>query len=463
MQRDLDQSILGADQERRTWVVHRLMITQVGEIFALLFLIIAINIITRSGFYLTWYLTLWAFLLLISGHYFYQIHEQESSPFDDNLTDVRETLREMRPWRLLLLTAGILCWLRSYYLWCDTNGGKCLGITFLANANSCFNGQFTPGSGTSCNPLFDPQKAQTVHPGGVFPVLGQYFTLTPPVPQQWAFCYLDQTWAYPLSNDSLWINTYQSKPNLQLNCNNQTRAGSISIPECNSSPGCWGAYPSPAYGLNVKNLLTNPLNKLSTNLTTGGLCPGVLSVPSLRNEDGTIVPRGIDGNLIINPKKKYKVVQGTPVPICPTCLWYFRTQVAGTPDNPYKDPSMFTIIEQCQGTGAYTAPQGNPILGNYALISNPLCYFCPARNGSQRWESVPESLMFANENYGQGETTASFWLQTTYVFFVPLLRTIIFSFLLGRKRKAKRHKSRNVHAQHREHKSHSRTGEYHGE
>ena len=385
---------------------------------ALLICMIVICAVSQSKLYITIYVII--FLYTVWLHLWRIWIPLDATPADpmESLADVRKSIWSMWPERILIFVIGFVMWCRAFNMWCDTNGGNCMGFVSLANANSCSKGTFDlDNDGETC--LIQKADQRLVyHPKGVFPTGDAYYTDV----GHYAFCYLNQTWAYPRSNQEILLNVFTLQSNGQIACTTPTQTGSVIISNCNSDTtiGCTSkGYPSDAYGLRLFPSLSPPLNIYTTNQSSAQICPGLDAIVNPLLQDGSMVPVNLSAPWpsyvpSYRGQTSYNWVMGRPKPICPICLWYFMTQVAGTPGSPYKDESMRQIIEQC--IGSYDFPTQGPY---YSTVNTITCAWCPARNSYQT--ANPSPSFYADENYSPEATTTVFWTSTTYLMFIPFL------------------------------------------
>jgi hypothetical protein len=334
-----------------------------------------------------------------------------------------------RVWQKLTIfvIGGVWIWLRAFMLKCDGLGeGQCIfGFTSLASQSSCWSGEFSlnPATGQceSALPKFTSlEQARTYNPVGQFPKNGQYYTKS----AFWGYCYMDQHWGIDLTNQT-GVQAYHLNNDDLIDCDNPyTSPLSVPIPGCNG-PLCPNSYQNQNFGLSLSTPQGGPLvPPLTTEASngTGGiqLCPGILAGrASYWTPEGQLLP--INSPL----PKNYIKLENTPLPICPVCLWYWMTQVAGTLDNPYQDPQMELILQQClnqQGGGERVTTATL----QYQQQPTTWCGICPERQ--QRAPNLPPSPG-QQEKYDPSTLGAVFWLLTTFVFFEPLGWLVMFYYL----------------------------------
>jgi hypothetical protein len=416
-------------EKERTWIVQRLHAASVGEIVVLALLVTVIIIISNSKFYVC--ILIPHILILLGCHIYYvflRVHSTVPRHLQNSLADVDKYVWRFACVRIWLTVPLLLGWLRAMQVACDVNGGYCIMGRSLANSNSCTGGQFLYSGGPwgGCSYTGDAISAQTYHPLGVFPLSpGEYYS---EASHNWAFCYLNQTFAYSKSTSANLIKNFPLGGNHYVNCDAPTPTGSISLNGCNGV-ACLKGYPSPSWGLKIDTTLsTANLSVYSSNTTTTGqLCPGMSPKATEVDSQGRLVTHLPNGDPVHYPWETYTTIGFTPKPICPLCLRYWQNYVAGTPGNPYKDNSMKEILEQCVDSSASSNAM---VEGNYAEVNQILCGLCPGRNS---WQSNCQNDcppgFWANENYGMGETVAIVWLWTTYTWFVPIIWLVSVQFI----------------------------------
>jgi hypothetical protein len=342
----------------------------------------------------------------------------------------------------------VLIWLRASQIQCDVLGGNCLSLVrSMANQNSCYSSPgvdaFTKTESQQCIPStsWNPAQAKTYHPRGSFPLTnnegGQsYYELE----GIYAFCYLDQHWGASKDDNLDYVKQYSyNSQEGEINCNQETLSpttSSVPLPGCNTETVCYNSYPSPGYGVKLSS--TTHLGSQTSNQTSGEMCPGIIQQPGYWLQNGDPVPINSDGTPVRPYKNQggpgqppYRVTQRRPRPLCPLCLWYWMSQVAGTEAQPYYDPqTMALLVSQCfglpQAQEAISGPSGAYMQGGVPLL--PItCSWCPGRSSQ-----LPEREVFSifdNENYDPINVQAVFWLTTLGVFFLPLGWLILFYIL----------------------------------
>jgi hypothetical protein len=369
-------------------------------------------------------------------------------------------IRKRGCWKFGIFVLSLcLVWFRAFQIQCDVLGGDCIAFRSYANQNSCFGGHSQSNTfkwdpvTTQCtlaDARVDATQAAVYHPLGVFTGLSAsnpYYTSQ----LLGSYCYLDQAWAPAWSSEAQ-VYQYQLDPNTDLiNCEKQnSTAGAVPLPGCNTHTPCWEtaggtAYRSQGVGISLKPAYP-PLTYFTDNITYGNVvnCPGILQTPTLYYK-GTeeIVPFNTDGVQVPATGRATVINPTRPRGICPVCLWYWMSQVAGTPNKPYFQPFMADLVSSCfdipdkqsmidaggptARSGVYLTTEG----------SETWCGLCPARASDQAivvdidtaGNPVYRWSFFQNERYDATTVTAVFWMVNVFVFFWPLTWSFLFMVL----------------------------------
>lgn len=351
------------------------------------------------------------------------------------LRDARKTYTffKLLPVSLML---NIL-WIAPMGFYCDIDGwGWCPASVSLAGWNSCtaaapnnvFAYQPTTGS---CLPtaMTTAQYGTVYHPAGRFPYGGNGFQST----GLYSFCAMDQQWALPTT--SRVVRGYPLKEDHYIDCDTEspTAVNVVSIPGCNGNL-CRNAYPDPTWGLVVPNKENNQPLTFDTANQTRHLqsCPGNSDQPMPFTPNGYPVPLGQDGHPI-SPyggyvSSEYVNRPGRPFAICPACLWFWMTRIAGTinaPYNPNTDPRMVaTGLNRCVAGWNPQSPSTPPPA--YSGPMPELCTFCPPRtepyentvNGNRNGFS---NAMLSGMLYTKDAIITFFWFATIRTYILQLI------------------------------------------
>lgn len=267
------------------------------------------------------------------------------------------------------------------------------------------------------------QQGTIYHPEGDFPFNGNQFSLT----GLYAFCMMDQTWALPTENRVVIGHLFDDSTGfVECSPGPADPYGVLSLPGCNGV--CGGSYPDPTYGVRVPGgegvLLPNNLSNETAHLAA---CPGNTDNAMPFTPDGRPDPMGPDGKYPASfggvESSQYQYRPGAPNSICPACLWYWMTNIAGTKNKPYNpnlDPRMvanglYRCVEGWDGSS--TTPPG------YAGPQTAMCLFCPPRSepyavGARGNLNGFSDALLAGMLYTDVAIMTFFWFATIRVYFL---------------------------------------------
>jgi hypothetical protein len=406
-----------------------------------LLLLIIIGAATQCWMWVMWYSIIFfiecGMLYCYIGLGHHPGHLAESSPRDcchrgmaalanpsNEKKDIIRRLWTFGAWKTLGTTILLtIYWLAPAGYSCDLNGGGLCtnGQVSMAGWNSCTRANFMETATNDC--AIDSSRVDMIyHPRGSFPYNDQPFSSS----GIYAFCYMDQYWALP--TDERIVRAYEIDSNGDITCV-ESNSGYVSLPSCNgaspasplecSPPG--DPYPDPTYGVLITSGMTGTWRNTTTQLRA---CPGnMASTEVAMTPSGLMVP--LDGNGHAIPSfagytsDQYILRPGRPFLICPACLWYWMTQVAGTSSFPYNgwartDPIRSTCLSGWLEDETEPPAYSNP--------TSQLCAYCPPRveamdriNNIDPGPSWITSLM-VGMNYSTEAISAFYWAATIRAF-----------------------------------------------
>jgi hypothetical protein len=355
--------------------------------------------------------------------------------------------RYISSWICLWIFCLLFAWLPAYQFYCDKFGGECMFAQSLANANSCTKADFSyapitntcnrtyaSSSGTGTVAFTAAQLAQQAyHPLGHFPSrTSKDYQLCTANSQDcqpfyttggiYAFCYMDQHWALPTRSRNVPGYLLGADGDIDDSCT-PTAPGIVSLEGCNGAP-CDNAYPDPTLGVNMQEATTRTLSNETINLRS---CPGNTYTDVLVfAASGIPVPLSpLTGRPLATTAATANRT-GRPLPICPVCLWYWMTQVAGTPDAPYSNTYMEIsgILSTClPGWTGGTQPTGRYVWIGNNYIDAWFCNYCPTRTQAlpapAEIHNGAAGTLLTNMQYDDTSITAYFWFTTVRTFIFP--------------------------------------------